>query len=171
MNKQEFSKIAMALRTYYPNQNLIPNKEAMELWYLQLQDIPYKVCMAVVNKWVALNKWSPTIADIRENAVNIVQGEEKPWSDAWQDVLLNIREYGYHRAEEGLERLSGATREAVDRLGYVRLCHSDNITADRANFRDIYNELMKRKAQERQIPKQLLEHIQNIRMLEVKEND
>lgn len=168
MNKMEFSKIAMAIRTYYPNQNIMPNQQAMELWYIQLQDIPYKVCMAVVNKWVALNKWAPTIADIRENAVNISNGDEKDWGDAWQDVLLNIREYGYHRAEEGLERLTGVTREVVERLGYTKLCHSENEMADRANFRDLYNELIKREKQNKQIPKQLLEHIQNIKMLEVK---
>lgn len=169
MNKQEFSKIAMAIKTYYPNQNLLPNQQAMELWYLQLQDIPYKVCMAVVNKWVALNKWAPTIANIRENAVNIADGDQKDWSEAWQDVLLNIREYGYHRAEDGLKELTGVTRQTVERLGYTRLCHSENIMADRANFRDIYNELSKREAQEKQIPKQLLEHINNIRLLEVKD--
>lgn len=169
MNKQEFSKIAMAIRTYYPNQNIMPNPQSMELWYLQLQDIPYKVCMAVVNKWVALNKWAPTIADIRENAVDISDGEQKDWSEAWQDVLLNIREYGYHMAEDGLERLSGVTRQTVERLGYTRLCHSENIMADRANFRDIYNELSKREAQEKQIPKQLLEHINNIRMIGMSE--
>jgi len=169
VNKQEFSKIAMAIKTYYPNQNLLPNQQAMELWYLQLQDIPYKVCMAVVNKWVALNKWAPTIADIRENAISVFDGDQKDWSEAWQDVLLNIREYGYHRAEDGLEELTGVTRQTVERLGYTRLCHSENIMADRANFRDIYNELSKREAQEKQIPKQLLEHINNIRMLEVKD--
>ena len=168
MNKQEFSKIAMAIKTYYPNQNLLPNQQAMELWYLQLQDIPYKVCMATVNKWVALNKWAPTIADIREGALNVTEGSERSWSDAWQDVLINIREYGYHRAEEGLERLTGATREAVGRIGYTRLCHSENITADRANFRDIYNEIVKRQSENRQIPRQLLDHINNIRMIGMK---
>ena len=166
MNKQEFSKIAMAIRTYYPNQNIMPNKQSMELWYLQLQDISYNVCMATVNKWVALNRWAPTIADIREGALNVTEGSERSWSDAWQDVLINIRDYGYHRAEDGLEKLTGATREAVERIGYTRLCHSENITADRANFRDIYNEIVKRQSENKQIPKQLFEHINNIRMIE-----
>lgn len=168
MNKQEFSKIAMAIRTYYPNQNIMPNQQAMELWFVQLQDIPYKVCMSVVNKWVALNKWAPTIADIREGSVEIAEGGKKDWSEAWEEVLFNIREYGFHRAEDGLERLTGITRQAVERIGYTRLCHSENITADRANFRDIYNELSRREAQEKQIPRQLLEHINNIRMIGMK---
>lgn len=169
MNKEEFSKIAMALRTYYPSSNLLPNKQAMELWYMQLQDIPYKVCMASVNKWVALNKWAPTIADLRESAVSVAYGEEKDWSEAWNDVLINIRQYGYHRAEEGVEKLQGITRQTVERLGYCRLCHSENTTADRANFRDIYNELSKRSMQEKRLPAQLLQQIKSIKMLEVKE--
>lgn len=71
MTKQEFSKIAMAIKTYYPNTQILPNNAAMELWYQQLQDIPYNVCTLAVNKWVAINKWSPTIADIREYAAGI----------------------------------------------------------------------------------------------------
>ena len=33
MNKQEFSLFTMALKTYYPRENLLPNTQAMELWY------------------------------------------------------------------------------------------------------------------------------------------
>ena len=38
MDKQEFATLAMALRTYYPKESILPNKEAMQLWYRELQD-------------------------------------------------------------------------------------------------------------------------------------
>ena len=44
MNREEFATWTMALKTYYPRENLLPNNQAMELWYKQLQDIPYDVC-------------------------------------------------------------------------------------------------------------------------------
>lgn len=151
MTKQEFSKIAMAIKTYYPNAQILPNNAAMELWYQQLQDISYKVCTLAVNRWVAINKWPPTIADIREYAADI--GRRNPdWSEAWEELMRNIQVYGFYRVEEGKKSLSELTREVVDRLGYIHLCNSENIVADRAAFRDIYTGIAKRAEQEKRLP-------------------
>ena len=114
MTRQEFSKIAMAIKTYYPNAQILPNNAAMELWYQQLQDIPYNVCTLAVNKWVAINKWAPTIADIREYAAGI-GGQESDWSEAWEELMKNIQVYGYYRVEEGKKALSDLTRKTVER--------------------------------------------------------
>ena len=81
MNKQEFSLFTMALKTYYPRENLLPNTQAMELWYQQLQDIPYRTAEAALNQWVATNKWSPSIADIRETAAGVASGEVLDWGE------------------------------------------------------------------------------------------
>ena len=56
MDKKEFALFASALRTYYSKENLLPNSQAMELWFRQLMDIPYPVAEATLNKWVATNK-------------------------------------------------------------------------------------------------------------------
>ena len=150
MTKQEFSKIAMAIKTYYPNAQ-IPNNAAMELWYQQLQDISYKVCTLAVNKWVAINKWPPTIADIREYTAGI-SGTDPDWSEAWEELMKNIQVYGFYRVEEGKAALSDLTRKAVDRIGYVHICNSENIVADRAAFRDIYTGIAKRAEQKKRLP-------------------
>ena len=151
MTRQEFSKIAMAIKTYYPNTQVMPNNAAMELWYQQLQDITYNVCTLAVNKWVAINKWSPTIADIREYAAGI-SGQESDWSEAWEELMKNIQVYGYYRVEEGKKALSDLTRKTVERIGYVHICNSENIVADRAAFRDIYTGIAKRAEQEKRLP-------------------
>lgn len=66
MNKQEFASVAMALQTYYPRFNLLPNDHALDLWFEQLADIDANVMQAAVKKWAAKEKWPPTIADLRE---------------------------------------------------------------------------------------------------------
>ena len=33
MTKKEFAIFAAALKTYYPREQLLPNSEAMELWF------------------------------------------------------------------------------------------------------------------------------------------
>lgn len=165
MTKKEFAIFASALRTYYPKEKLLPNEQAIELWYKQLQDIPYNVAEVTLNKWVATNKWSPSIADIREAATDLTQGGAKEWGDAWQDVLRAIRIYGTWRESEALESLDDVTRQTVKQLGFKNLCMSEEIQVDRANFRMIYENQLQRQRQDAQLPprlKQLIATMPNL---------
>lgn len=166
MDKKEFSLLAMALRTYYPKENLLPNNEAMELWYRQLQDIPYKVAEIALNKWVATNKWSPTIADIRECSAEITQGELPDWGQGWEQVLRAIRQFGMYRAGEAMASFDELTRQTVERLGFRDICLSENIAQERANFRMIYEQLAERKKKQAQIPQNVLLFMQEMKLIE-----
>lgn len=153
MNKQEFARFAAALKTYYPRENtLLPNQQAMELWFMQLKDIDYSIAELTLNRWVSLNKWSPSIAEIREGAMEISLGPMKSWSDAWEEVKDAMRKYGRYEAEKAMASLDDITRETVRRLGFNRLCESTNQVADRANFRDIYTEIAEDNRKNRQLP-------------------
>lgn len=164
MDRKEFSQIAKAIKTYYPSSpGLFPNMAAVELWYTHLQDIPYQVCTLAVNRWVATNKWPPTIADLRESAMEVLSNEIPDWSEAWEEVMKNIQKYGFYRAVEGKEALTGITRQTVERIGYIHLCNSENITADRANFRDIYNSLLAREKKQAVLPAGLQAAIETVK--------
>ena len=165
MTKKEFAIFASALRTYYPKENILPNEQALELWYKQLQDIPYNVAEVTLNKWVSINKWSPSIAEIRENAAGITQGEAKEWGEAWQEVLRAIRLYGSYEELKALDSLDDTTRKVVKNMGFKNLCFSENIAADRANFRMIYEQQLKRDKQDAQISPRLKAIISKMPML------
>ena len=163
MNKREFAFLAAALKTYYPREALLPNDQAMELWFRQLEDIPYKVAEAALNKWVATNKWSPSIADLRELAAGIQFGDLPDWGEGWKQLQLAIRRYGSYRQQEAMAMLDDLTRQTVERLGFRNLCLSENQETDRANFRMIFEQLANRKRQEAQTPKAVLELIEGMR--------
>lgn len=163
MDKREFSIFAAAMKTYFPREGLLPNDKAMELWFRQLQDIPYPIAEAALNKWVATQKWSPSIAEIRETAAAISSGELMDWGEAWESAIGAVRRYGYYRQSEALASLDDLTRRTVQRLGYTELCMSENITADRANFRMIYEQLANRKKADAQTPLQLSLLIERLR--------
>lgn len=163
MTKEEFAVLVSAMRTYYGKENLLPNNQSMQLWYAQLQDIPYKVAEAALNKWVATNRWSPTIADLRELAADVAVGEAPDWGDAWHNVMRAVSRYGYNRQAEAMKFLDDVTREAVRRVGWYDICMSENVGVERANFRDIYNTLQERKQKERLIPPQVAVLIAEIR--------
>lgn len=159
MDKKEFSMFAMAIRTYYPKENILPNQPAMELWYRELQDIKYPVAEAALRKWVSINKWSPSIAEIREMASTVTCGSIPDWGDGWEQVLLAIRRYGTYREAEAMNSFDDLTRQCVKRLGFRNICLSENINQDRANFRMIYEQLANRQKMDMQIAEPLKELI------------
>ena len=165
MTKQEFALLTSALKTYYPREKLLPNPQAMELWFNQLKDIPYKVAETALNKWVATNKWSPSIADIREQANEIVNGVIPDWGNGWEQVEHAIRYFGIYNATRAMESLDDITRETVKRLGFNNLCLSENPQADRANFRMIYEQLAERKATNDQVPEDIKKLINNMPLM------
>ena len=164
MDKKEFGLLASAIRTYYPKEQILPNQQAMELWYRELQDIPYAVAEAGLRKWVATNKWSPTIADIREMTTTVQNGELPDWGEGWEQVITAIGKYGWYRANEAMETFDDLTRTCVERLGFKNLCMSENVNADRANFRMIYEQLASRKQKESVLPLGLMQEVERIRL-------
>lgn len=164
MDKKEFSTWAMALRTFYPRENLLPNNQAMELWFRELQDISPQVAEAALRKWVQTNKWPPSIADIREMATTVSMPEIPDWGEAWESACKAIRRFGFYRQKEALDSLDPLTRKAVERLGFRDLCVSENHMTDRANFRMIYENLAKREQTKQQVALPLQETIGLLRL-------
>ena len=109
MTPKEFGELAAAIKTYFPRDNIIPTDRAMDLWYEELKDLPYAVAQISLRKYVATNKFPPTIADIRENAV---MEEEQSELAAWHLVYKAICDSAYH-AEERFCELPETIRRAV----------------------------------------------------------
>ena len=154
----------MALRTFYPKENILPNKESMKLWYIQLEDIPYTIAEIILKKWTALNKWSPSIAEIRQLASEIVCGDIPEWGKAWESVCKAISHFGVYRAKEALNSLEPLAKQAAEQIGFRHLCLSEKPETDRANFRMIYENLAKNKKQNNQIPKNIQKAIKEIQI-------
>ena len=165
MDKQEFATLAMAIRTYYPKENILPNKEAMQLWFRELNDIPYQVAEAALRKWVSTNKWSPSIAEIREAAANIQNGDIPDWGEGWKQVCEAMRKFGREYPKSALASMDELTAEATRQLGtWWNLCSSTNVEADRANFRVIYESLAKKKKVSQQMALPLHETIYRLQI-------
>jgi hypothetical protein len=166
MEKKEFAIFADALKTYYPKEDkLLPNAQAMELWYRQLQDIPYPVIEAALLKWVSTNKWSPSIAEIREMSSNIQNGDIPDWGEGWEKTRRAVRKFGMYNEKAALDSLDPLTRKVVERLGFREFCVSDeNDTTFRANFRMIYENLANREKTEQQLALPLREAIAQIQL-------
>ena len=152
MTEQEFMKIAATIKTSYPAVNVLKDKASMNIWYMMLSDIDYKVCQNAVLELISTLKFPPTIAEIREKCSMLTSLPVKDWGEAWEDVLMTIRKFGYPQELEAMNSLDELTRKCVKRIGYQNICMSDNISADRANFRMIYETEAQRKKTDNQLP-------------------
>ena len=174
MDKQEFSTLAMAIRTYYPKENILPNQQAMALWYRELQDIPFPVAEAALRKWVSTNKWSPSIAELREVCATVSHGEIPQWGEGWEKVLKAIRKHGMYNISGALNSLDPLTRQAVEQVGFREICMSENIGVERANFRMVYETLAERKKTEQQVAlplQQVIARLGSSDMLQLEEGE
>ncbi len=141
MDRKKFAILSATLRTGYPKFDLLKEDAAKELWFSLLQDIPYSVAEAVIRKWVATEKWPPTIADSREGSAQIAHGERRSWAEAWSKLEAAINRYGYMRQEKIMDALDETTRKVVRIMGLQAICRADDysVEARRREFRDLYN--------------------------------
>ena len=68
LTKDEFTVIVTGLKHYFPQENFIPTKQAMALWYERLNDIPYDILQAAVHMHVESSKFPPKVSELREKA-------------------------------------------------------------------------------------------------------
>lgn len=127
----EFVKMAAVLKTAYPRSDIMPNKEAVTVWYDMLKDLDAESVKAAITAYIATKKFPPTIADIREMATPA----KTDWGEAWGEVMQAVREYGYSRPMDALESMKPETRRIVERFGWQEICQAENIGVLRGQFK------------------------------------
>ena len=152
MTQQEFLTIVATIKAAYPNANVMPDKNSMNIWYTMLKDLDYKYVHIAIADHISNNKFAPSIAEIREKASNLTSTPVKDSGEAWESVLMAVRKYGYMQETEALESMDDITRRCTKRIGFNNICMSENITADRANFRMIYEQEAGRQKSNNQLP-------------------
>lgn len=161
MTRNEFAKIVDAIKTFYPSDKVLPNKQAIQLWYQELSDVPYELAVMSLRKHVSTCKFPPTIAELRAGIVEATTVCES-WSDGWEQFRRAVRKFGYYQQEEALGSMDKITRKVVKRLGWKELCMSENLMQDRANFRMIYEQEMQQAKKAEVLPEDLKQQIESL---------
>ncbi len=161
---QEFGTIAAAIKAAWPNANIMPDNKSKDIWYTMLHDIEYPICLNAIKQLMSTSKFAPSIAEIRERCAGVCH-ETRDWGAAWDEVLRAIRFHGMYQEQEALLSMSEDTRICVRRIGFQNICLSENITADRANFRMIYEAMTKDKKEMLQLPENVRRDQERIRLI------
>lgn len=164
MTFKEFGKLADAIKTYFPRDNMLPTDTAMELWYDMLKDMDYQSAYIGLKNHVATSKFAPTIADIRNGAV-ISQPQELNEMEAWSLVYKAICNSTYNSVSE-FEKLPPLVQKAVglpDSLREWAMTENLNLEVVMSNFQRAYKVELKRHEELQKMP-------QNVRQLIEKAN-
>lgn len=161
---KEWIILAKALKSVYARDNFLPDEESVKVWYEMLKDLSYQHVNVAVQKYMSTQKFPPTISEIRSIVAELVDGRIEDWSEEWKLVIHAMR--GYSPGSNREYNFNDITAEVVKRLGgveYMSRAHSyTEQDVLRANFRDIYKDLAKRKDEKRQMPLILQRTVSNM---------
>jgi len=164
MDREQFKLLVKGMKAVYAQPTFIPDQDAFNMWFALVGDLPYDVAGAAVKKYILLNKFPPTVADIRELASGIVNGNPLSWGESWERALNAVRKYGSYNKTAALDSLDSLTRKCVESIGYMELCMSENIMVERAHFQKVFEVFAKREQTEKQIPLGLQQTISQLQL-------
>lgn len=160
-------KVLAIIQTSYPNhyRNFDDGMLSLsvQMWHKAFEDQPFAVVFGAVSKYILHKKFPPTIADIREEVVNMTNpAAMKSGEEAWEEVIAAVKKFGFYRQGEAMKTLGDTIQRAVRTIGYDNICKSENIGIERANFYKLYDALNKGSKEKAILPTPLYEAIKKL---------
>ena len=155
MTRDEFSILVKAMKAVYSDPKFIADKDAFDVWYELLKDLPYMVCQTAIHKYMSSNRFPPTIADIRQIASEITSPETMNEGEAWSLVYKAICNSAYNAASE-FEKLPKECQKAIGNPAILKEWASLDVdevnTVIQSNFMRSYKVAVKRSQEFNQLP-------------------
>lgn len=125
MTKAESAKLVAIIITAYPNSDKYKDAESVEsvvnLWAAMFSDDDYSIVALAVSKHIAISKWPPSVAEIRELMSEILNPGLVPPDEAWAAVNDLMATEGNHIYGDIYKKLPPLIARAVESIGYHRL--------------------------------------------------
>lgn len=118
MNYQETAKILALIKLAYPNSyNKLTDREldqTVKLWESQFKDYKADIVLAAVNTFISedLSGFCPNIAQIKNIAYKLLNGEQKTDDEIWLPIKKALRNSTYGANEE-YEKLPEDIKQCV----------------------------------------------------------
>lgn len=119
MTREEFMTIVKALKAVYTSPSFIPDKNAFDVWYGLLQDLPYEVVSKSAQYHMTTSEGYPTIANLRQGVRDLTEPQELNEVQAWSLVSKAIQNSSYNSVEE-FAKLPPLVQQAVGQPSQLR---------------------------------------------------
>jgi hypothetical protein len=144
VTRTEAAKLVAVMCAAFPNAKV--TDQTSLVYERMLGDLDYPAANAAVEQLLAVSKWMPTVAEIRERVLALHGDEVKPGGEAWGLVLEATSRYGRNRTPGvDFEFPDAVVGECVKAMSWRELCDSENQVADRARFVELYDQLAARR--------------------------
>ena len=176
MTRDEFKILVKGMKAVYAQQTFLPDKDAFDMWFALLQDLPYKLANVAIQKHMLTEKFPPTPAEIREKAAQMIEVPETEMSEleAWALVRKAIRNSGYHAKEE-FDKLPEACREAVGNAAnleeWAKMDYEKVESVGQSHFIRNFRTAVLRIKEEQRLPEQMRKLISEMRESRMKIED
>lgn len=149
MTHAETGKLVAMIAATFPTPSWEP--ETLALWREMIADLDYGTSAAVVENWIKTRDDRPSIAAIRRGVADRQLGNATgaklflPPDEAWEYVQRQFGVTGQYRPFPDEHPL---VKEAVERMGWIAMCRSDNLDVLRGQFRKAYESILARSLSE-----------------------
>lgn len=164
MTREEFSKIAKGMKAVYSYPTFIADKDAFEVWYALLKDLPYDVASMATQKHMMSSNRIPTPADIRAEAVKLTAPDELNETEAWTLVSKAIRNSSYNSIQE-FSKLPPLVQKAVgqpSQLAQWAMDEDYNESVVASNFMRTYRGEVAREKEHNKLPEKMRGLIESV---------
>lgn len=166
MTKEEVAVVFDMIKSYYPKSGLNRDNAMQLVWWTKaLKDLDFKFMDVVMQKIVAVEKYEPSVATIRDYYFEACKGNLVDAEVGWGQVKKAIRYYGYARGKEALESLPEEVSNAVIAMGgWQSICEApfEQETNMRAQFRQCLQTINRRESEDRRIDNNVSLMISNV---------
>lgn len=146
MMDYESAEVVAMLIAAFPSWK--PSHATTLVYQSELEDLDYSVAKASVRHLIRTSRFCPTIAELREAALEATQGVPRSGASAYGDVMAAIRKHGRTYGGEPAPLFEDPLIAECIRIwggSWNAVCDSpDNDPAGRARFIELYDNLAKR---------------------------
>ena len=175
MNRKETTQLITFLASNYNTiaEKTIEQKQLMiDLWQECLGDLDFKLILQSVKKVMITSKFPPTIAEIRENAVNLIEKEQATAIEAWNEAY-NMICNGLYMTEEQFEMASPEVKKFFGNVRQVSELARTDIdivnTVTKGQFLKQYDIIKERQRGYKLLPENMKQKILQLQSNVIKE--
>ena len=176
MTKKEFLVIVKGLKSVYSDPKFLAGKDAIDVWYGLLCDLPYQVLSLATQKYMMQEQYPPTIAGLRKKAAEITAPVHEDMSEleAWSLVRKALGNSAYN-AESEFDKLPELCQKAVGNaanLHEMALMDTDTVNSvEQSHFIRNYRAALDRKRADAQVSPGIMQLIQKAKTEALEESD
>jgi hypothetical protein len=150
MSPSETAKLLAVIAAAYPTFDVDELK--VQVWADMIGDLDYRLANVALRRHIALSRFAPSIAEIREQAAAVAEPEGITGAEAWGELMEAIHRHGYYHEAEALASMSPETAQVATLIGWREINSTTEIDVLRGQFLRMYGQVRDRAKRDALLP-------------------